>query len=63
MMISRSELEANLVVAGVKETKGENPKDVFLSLFPIVFGINPKIAQPVTCETRKCSTASDGELL
>ena len=21
----------------------------------------PKIAQPVTCETRKCSTASDGE--
>ena len=23
----------------------------------------PKIAQPVTCETRKCSTASDGELL
>ena len=23
----------------------------------------PKIAQPVTCETRKCSTASDGEVL
>ena len=23
----------------------------------------PKLAQPVTCETRKCSTASDGEFL
>ena len=32
MMISRSELEANLVVTGVKETEGENPKDVFLSI-------------------------------
>ena len=32
MMISRSELEANLVVTGVKETQGEKPKDVFLSI-------------------------------
>ena len=32
MMTSRSELEANLMVTGVKETEGENPKDVFLSI-------------------------------